>query len=53
MRCDMAQSVERATPGQEVVGSINALAACSTLVKSISHGLPTASLYGSTYNYQK
>ena len=32
----LAQSVERATPGQEVPGSIPAMAACSLLVVSVS-----------------
>ena len=32
----VAQSVERATPGVEVLGSIAAVAACSLLVESVS-----------------
>ena len=32
----VAQSVERATPGEEVPGSIPAVAACSLLVGSVS-----------------
>ena len=32
----MAQSVERATPGEEVLGLISAVAACSVLVGSLS-----------------
>ena len=34
--CAVAQSVERATPGQEVAGSIPAVAAHSLLVGSVS-----------------
>ena len=32
----IAQSIERATPGEEVPGSIPAVAACSLLVGSVS-----------------
>ena len=35
----VAQSVERATPGEEVSGSISAVAARSLLVGSVSVGL--------------
>ena len=32
----VTQSVERATPGEKVLGSIPAVAACSRLVESVS-----------------
>ena len=32
----VAQSIERATPGEEVLGSIPAVATCSLLVGSVS-----------------
>ena len=36
MECAVAQSVEHATPGEEVVGSIPAVAALSLMVGSVS-----------------